>query len=713
METFLKASLLSLFLLSSSYGLTVADPLNVKEVRRLVEKGELLIANPVNGEISVFTYSGGELRLHSFFRAGFRPGMKLLAGDLMRSGREQVLLLRSREAGGERMSRGNLEIYRFDGRRFTLASTYAYGISENDSFAVACFSPDRYACFLIRGNSSRNRIEVISLEGYVVSTYRTDVERYDRLASGDFDGDGVDEVAFADADRNEVQLFRYDLKGRRLLKEGSIRNASAGIYDREDLISFGDVDGDGKEELLFLKSRRGVLYAFDERGRIESSFTGRLMKGATSMVSFDADGDGFCEVFIGSPETGALLIVRQVLRTDGSFFWKARRVREIKFLKGEVLAGGDLRGLSLFVGKPLPPERVELALVPLVVVNDPPKERALFGAPHQALGRFFAAYRSLKESGQELEVEQSVGVSFSVEKSYSKRSPFSLYLKKIKGAVRNRVEMSRETSGYRRVVERLEQRLVADGYQDRGVYLSGSYYAFYYPVVAPRELAFRNGERQFLMVTVPDTSVMRVGVPYSSSVHVTGYVASYPRDRFGLYNYEPQNELARGEMVIGCGETEIGYTRSVERGSSSSQADSGEKFTAEEGRIKIPLVGKVSKFLPADPSSGSRKRERSSYEFSFTAYTLYLKKVDAFTVRSTGNWSWCAEPDKSYTVGVVIYADSEDGHLILDYYVPQRGSYYKEPPFRPAVTPFFLDTRSGKKLYLAPLRFKARFTPVF
>ena len=711
MGALLKLSALSLLFFSTSFALPVSDPLNVKDVKRLVERGDLILGNPVSGEIAVYTYEQGRLRPLTGFRVGFKEGMNILVGNYTWGEGEQLLLLRSKEVDKKATVRGSLDVFQLKGKQFRRVSSFAYGVSKNDSFAVAYFYPDHYNSYLIRGNSKKNRIEVIAPNEYIVSTYKTDVERFDKVAAGDIDGDGADEIAFADANRDEIQLFKYDLKRRKLLKFRRIKNSPAGIYDREDLVAFGDIDGDGKEELLFLKSKRGILYAFNERGRVESSYKNRLMKGATSMVSFDADGDGFGEVFIGSPQTGALLIVKRVLRADGSYRWKVSRVRGIRFLEGQVLAGGDLRGLSLYVGKPLPPERVELPLVPLVVINDPPKERSLFGKPHEALGKLFAAYTSSRESSDELRVEQSVGVSFSVERKYSKRTPMSFFMEKVKSAVKRKVEKSYSTSGYRRVVERLEQGLIADGYQDKGVYLSGSYYAFYYPILAPKELAFKNGKRQYLLVTLPDTSVMRIGVPYTSSVHIPGFVASYPGDRFGLYHYKPENELARGEMVIGCGRTRISYTKSVEKGSTSSKEVSEGRYEEKESRLKIPLMGKLTKVLPFDPSAAPRTKEKSSYTFSFTAYTVYLKKVDSFTVESKGDWSWCSEPDKSYTVGVVVYTDSEDGHLILDYYVPQRGSYYKEPPYKPVITPFFLDVKSGKKLYLAPV--KADLRPVF
>ncbi|WP_456341927.1 hypothetical protein [Thermovibrio sp.] len=54
MEAPLKLSALSLLLFSTSFALPVNDPLGVKGVKRLVERGDLVLGNPVNGEIAVY-----------------------------------------------------------------------------------------------------------------------------------------------------------------------------------------------------------------------------------------------------------------------------------------------------------------------------------------------------------------------------------------------------------------------------------------------------------------------------------------------------------------------------------------------------------------------------------------------------------------------------------------------------------------------------------
>ena len=181
-------------------------------------------------------------------------------------------------------------------------------------------------------------------------------------------------------------------------------------------------------------------------------------------------------------------------------------------------------------------------------------------------------------------------------------------------------------------------------------------------------------------------------------MHLTGYVASYPRDEGDLYHYAADNVLARGEMVISCGEMKIHYTKVKQTGSSSESSTETSSEKSERGQFKLPLYNTVTTYLPFDPMpKGATKK--SSYTFDIESHEVILTDIDAITIKSLGNWDWCSDPSKRYTVGAVIYTDNKDGHLVIDYYVPEHGSYYKEPPkLKLPAQPLLLDPKTKKPL---------------
>jgi hypothetical protein len=688
-KNLLLTSLTLFFSFSAAFGVP-PDPLMGK---RVVEKVDLAFGSTETGKVFFFTMKEGEVVSYgSFNGVPFVKGSKLAAGNVEGFDYEELLVGVPKEAKHWDFYKGSLQVIENKGDTFKRIASYAYGISKYDAIVTAYPTSKRFKTLVIRGNAKKDTLEVYDLDRYLLSKINVGFERYDRLAAGDVDGDGADEVIFGDANKN--RLVVYEIVKNELLSKRFISNRKIGLIDREDRLACGDVDGDGKEEIIYLNGKRGRIFFLDERGKVKRVV--RAAKDAVALTSGDLDGDGFAEVFWINPkrekiEGGHLVPTYRGLK------WKYFTVKGVKAGEDDVLVTGDFRNTKLVLGEPFV-KTITLKQIPVVVINDPPKEKSLFGPPNEALGKFFATYEHSKSTDSTTKVELKSSVSFSHTIKGEKRPLTSLFLRKVKYNIERTVSKSIEEGNYKRIVETVEEGLSADGYQDKAVVLISSYYAFFYPILSPKELAYVNGKQQYLLVTVPKATVKRIGVIYKSPVHLTGFVGSYPQHEDELYHYSPDNVIARGEMVISCGETRIGYTKVKETGMSSQSSIGSSTVKEENGQLRIPLYSTVKKLLPVNPSN-KRSSKKEYYSFKVESHDLYLTDVNAIAVKSLGNWSWCSEQDKRYTVGVVVYTDSEDGHLIIDYYVPERGSYYKPPPklnLPPA--PLLLNPKSGKPL---------------
>lgn len=679
------------FLFSSPVFGTPPDPLMGK---RNIEKVDLAVGSSKAGTIVFLTMQNGKLVPYQTFQGvPFVKNSKLTAGNIDYYDSEELLIGIPKETKKTKsVYKGNIEIIKNKSGKFKRAASYAYGISKHDSIVTAYPTKDHSKAFVIRGNAKKDTLEVYDLDNYLLSSIKVGFERYDRLAAGDIDGDGADEIIFGDANKNRLVI--YEIVNNKLLSKRFISNRNIGIIDRKDLLACGDVDGDGKEEIIYLNGKKGRIFLLNDKGKIKKTI--RASREPAALASGDLDGDGFAEVIWINTQRKQLM-GGHFIPTYKGLKWKWFSTKGLEVAEGDSLATGDFRNTKLVLGEPII-GTVTLKEIPIVVINDPPKEKSLFGAPNIALGRFYAAYEHSQTSESNTKVELKSSVSFSRYIKGENRPATSLFLKKVKYNIEKTVNNSIKKGTYKKIVETFEEGLKADGYQDKAVVLISEYYTFSYPIIAPKNLAKINGRQQYILVTVPKATVKRIGVIYRSPVHLTGFVGSYPRSEDELYHYSPNNVIARGEMVVSCGETRIGYTKVKQTGSSSESSSESSSVKSENGQLKIPLYSTVKKFLPSDPMS-KRSSKKSSYSFKIESHELYLTDVNAITVKSLGNWEWCSDPNKRYTVGVVIYTDSTDGHLIIDYYVPQRGSYYKAPPkLKLPPTPLLIDPKSGKPL---------------
>jgi len=115
------------------------------------------------------------------------------------------------------------------------------------------------------------------------------------VATGDFDGDGNDDIAATQRGANSLSILRSDGAG------GFTQIADAVVGAGPDGLAAGDLTGDGRVDLATLPGYRGelTLTLGDGRGGFEVARNGRRgLSGQPDVTLADLDGDGLDDVIL-------------------------------------------------------------------------------------------------------------------------------------------------------------------------------------------------------------------------------------------------------------------------------------------------------------------------------------------------------------------------------------------------------------------------------
>jgi hypothetical protein len=110
-----------------------------------------------------------------------------------------------------------------------------------------------------------------------------DIEPYDGLAAGDVNGDGGDELVFADRSANETRVFR--LPGAYPGEDFSISHQLFEIakftnsFEAHDGLAVGDVTGDGKAEIVMADRSADKVYIMSHSGTLIGQFSVKFDQG--------------------------------------------------------------------------------------------------------------------------------------------------------------------------------------------------------------------------------------------------------------------------------------------------------------------------------------------------------------------------------------------------------------------------------------------------
>lgn len=178
------------------------------------------------------------------------------------------------------------------------------------------------------------------------------------VAAGDVDGDGKAEIiigaknADPGGNTNAGGVYIYDDDGTTLLAQMDGANTTDNLGS--SVASAGDVDADGKDEILIgvpgFNSSTGRAYLYDDDGitvlaQYDGVEAGSQLGGAVSSAG-DVDGDGKAEILIGAPGTYNSVLGRAYLYDDNGTTLLAQidGASNSDLLGGAVASAGDVDG---------------------------------------------------------------------------------------------------------------------------------------------------------------------------------------------------------------------------------------------------------------------------------------------------------------------------------------------------------------------------------
>ncbi len=161
-------------------------------------------------------------------------------------------------------------------------------------------------------SSGAPEVKIFDQFGQAAKTFSLGNSDKDRsgyfIAGGDLDGDRRDEVVVANGASSKPEVSVYD-------QEGKLRNsflAYAPQFMGGVKVAIGDIDGDGQNEIITGAGPGGGphIRVFDRNGKVKRQFFAldKSFRGGVSVAAGDVDGDGKDEIVVGVASKGAPLV---------------------------------------------------------------------------------------------------------------------------------------------------------------------------------------------------------------------------------------------------------------------------------------------------------------------------------------------------------------------------------------------------------------------
>ena len=166
-----------------------------------------------------------------------------------------------------------------------------------------------------------------------------DFERFDGLAAGDVDGDGGNEIIHADRD-DKIIIYNGIGKKEYQFNIGEFKAYKGKVGDEYDWyfgdrIAVGDVDGNGIDEIIHA-SRDDKITIYDYSGSIKIEFEVDFERG-DSLSAGDVNGDGVDEIIQADRDD-------KIIIYDGRTGRKKYEPFKIDFAAGDEITTGDVDG---------------------------------------------------------------------------------------------------------------------------------------------------------------------------------------------------------------------------------------------------------------------------------------------------------------------------------------------------------------------------------
>ena len=198
------------------------------------------------------------------------------------------------------------QVRMFNSSYTQLVSFYAYAKSFKGGVnAISADVNGDYVDELVTipsGNQKKPALKVFSAEGALLATKTVTTNSYSgsfKLASGDVDGDGLNEIVLSANGKAPAQIYIYSFAANKLTFDKSF-NAYAKTYARGLTVALGDVDADGTVEIVTAPNggMAPEIAIYTNRGKRERKFNAysKTDRNGVSISLCDVNADGLLEI---------------------------------------------------------------------------------------------------------------------------------------------------------------------------------------------------------------------------------------------------------------------------------------------------------------------------------------------------------------------------------------------------------------------------------
>ncbi len=624
---------------------------------KIIMNGEIILGDR-GDKIWYFEMDGSHPSINgistSYHNRNYEDHDAIAAGDIDGDGIDEVVM-------GD-ASDDDIHIYDVPPSSGDLSSSeinhFDVDFERYDDLAVGDINGDGIDDIILGDASepSGKALRVFDINGNELAWYEVDggFTRSDRIAAGDIDGDGIDEIIHGDDSDGYIHIFKYDASRSNKLREvddfpaAGDDSSNQGHFNGDDEITCGDVDGDGIEEIIFGEGNNyHRIYIYDQNGHLLFTPIDAHFDGSDELTAGDLNQDGLDEIVTGDASDDRIHIYDLNGDELDSF--------DVDYESSDGLAVGDVNGDSVVVGEPTYKGEATLTDQVIAVINAPPRDLSVI--PDR--GVFYAKYENEHGESTSMSVKAVSVVTTSGDPGIFKR---------ISGLLRGEITVSKKvTNKWERTSGSTHETEVGYGFsadaRDYMVAVTTTYKVYEYPIIRPQEL---NGET--LLIMVPIQGPIPSTIPYDSPVHTYGFLPTYPSRNRDLLNYDRNNEIQGFAHGIPIGPDEQWTWIRM-----SESSFNEEKSTHSVTYKSKSLINELGKQIAGFSVGGWSNKERTNEKV--TTHKIEFTEETSIHVYYAGG---ITEEDKYYQVTPVVYYDSEDGYLVLDYLVSNLGSYYTQ-----------------------------------
>ncbi|EKD49699.1 MAG: Na-Ca exchanger/integrin-beta4, partial [uncultured bacterium] len=202
------------------------------------------------------------------FPRNARGSFDVAAGDVNGDGKDEIIVSKSE-------GKSTVKIFKYDAKK-TLVKEFdalgsinvgvrvAAGDVDNDGKAEVIVGAGKGGDAIVRVFESNGKAKKIEFYAYAKG-YRDGID----VAAGDTDGDGKAEIAVSKLGKQSlVKVFRYNKANKVLGEWTSYGAAAVGSY-----VAMGDIDSDGKAEVVTIAAEGGAPYVrgYEKNGVFKKS----------------------------------------------------------------------------------------------------------------------------------------------------------------------------------------------------------------------------------------------------------------------------------------------------------------------------------------------------------------------------------------------------------------------------------------------------------